>query len=394
MSDIKLTYVLLKLFLFAVFIIYGRILSKTKTNKEFWLHAIVPIIIYAIIEGLRFGRLVDYNVYYFRYINIGKNPSFEDYEPVFTYICYFMYNLGLPYYMFIFLQSLLLITVVFLLVKEYRKALLFILPLILYEIMKSENYVRWYWGFIFMILSFYSLYKGRYKAMLFCFICTCLIHIGFVMFTPVILFYKILKEKTIPPKVATFLFLGTTFLISISSLTFLISITKFLLSMGLGEMGSKVDFYLTSLDLLLKGDLGQLGIKELSFSNSLRLALAYGPTIWFAKDYVKKYRYGVFFYNLFVIGAIISPLFILVEILDRFATTLTFFSCIASGILFTEVIKNRSKYSTYIYLICILSFFAAVWPNISSSYGLDKDIEMLFIWDADGRNYIPYWGGN
>ena len=72
MSDIKLIYILLKILLFIVFCFSGSWLSKAKTNKSYWMIAIVPMLAFAIIEGLRFGRLIDYNVYYFRYIDLGE----------------------------------------------------------------------------------------------------------------------------------------------------------------------------------------------------------------------------------------------------------------------------------------------------------------------------------
>lgn len=100
MSEINLIYTSLKLLEFAIFLLFGYIISKSP--KHYWKYAIFPIAVFAIVEGLRFGREIDYNEYYFRYINIGQNFNSEDYEFIFKLICYTCYNIGIPYYLFIF----------------------------------------------------------------------------------------------------------------------------------------------------------------------------------------------------------------------------------------------------------------------------------------------------
>ena len=86
MSEINLIYTSLKLLEFAIFLLFGYIISKSP--KHYWKYAIFPIAVFAIVEGLRFGREIDYNEYYFRYINIGQNFNSEDYEFIFKLICY------------------------------------------------------------------------------------------------------------------------------------------------------------------------------------------------------------------------------------------------------------------------------------------------------------------
>lgn len=392
MSDIKLTFVVLKLLQLIIFIVYGRILSRTKSDRDFWLKAIIPVLTYSVITGLRFGRFIDYNVYYFRYVNLGESLNSEDYEPVFSYICHFLYNAGVPYYLFVFLQCAFLITTIFILIKNYRKPLLYILPLILFELVGNEMFIRWYLGFSFFLLALNSYINV--KRIWYTFIWLLLAistHVGFVVFAPVFLFGRILNEKTIPPKIATVIFLISTFMMSLSNLAFFTTISTALVNLGIGSNDMRVGNYLNATEALINGEFGNTGVMERTLSNNIRLAIAYAPTIWFAKEYVKKYKYGILFYNFFVMGAIVSPLFSLIEIFNRYALALTFFSCISSGILFYEVLQNKTKHSVIIFFICLFSFLSAIWPNVSGAYSLKSDNEMLFIWDANGRNYLPYW---
>ena len=296
MSDIKLTFVVLKLLQLIIFIVYGRILSRTKSDRDFWLKAIIPVLTYSVITGLRFGRFIDYNVYYFRYVNLGESLNSEDYEPVFSYICHFLYNAGVPYYLFVFLQCAFLITTIFILIKNYRKPLLYILPLILFELVGNEMFIRWYLGFSFFLLALNSYINV--KRIWYTFIWLLLAistHVGFVVFAPVFLFGRILNEKTIPPKIATVIFLISTFMMSLSNLAFFTTISTALVNLGIGSIDMRVGNYLNATEALINGEFGNTGVMERTLSNNIRLAIAYAPTIWFAKEYVKKYKYGILF---------------------------------------------------------------------------------------------------
>ena len=91
---VQLIYIFLKVVELAVFIIFGKKISKVGSSKEYWKLSVVPILTYSLIEGLRFGRKIDWNVYYFRYEQLGQNVNFlDDYEPLFRYICHILYQL-------------------------------------------------------------------------------------------------------------------------------------------------------------------------------------------------------------------------------------------------------------------------------------------------------------
>ena len=47
--------------------------------------------------GLRFGREIDYNLYYERYNEIGQDITKSTYEPVFNVICWSLNQVGIPY---------------------------------------------------------------------------------------------------------------------------------------------------------------------------------------------------------------------------------------------------------------------------------------------------------
>ena len=53
--------------------------------------------------------------------------------------------------------------------------------------------------------------------------------------------------------------------------------------------------------------------------------------------------------------------------------------------------KNKYVYGKLVTIILGLCFFANLWPSISVIPSRENDNEMLFIWDANGRNFLPYW---
>ena len=96
MSDIKIIYISLKfLQIFSMFILSFWV-AKSANDKVYWKRAIGLILIWALIDGLRFARDQDYNSYYprFKLMANGSNP--DEYE--FLYLTSFQaYILQLIY---------------------------------------------------------------------------------------------------------------------------------------------------------------------------------------------------------------------------------------------------------------------------------------------------------
>ena len=131
MSDIKITYIILETLLFIIFLISGYLLSKAKNNSLYWKIALMPIISFAVISGLRFGRDIDYNVYYMNYTFSSKN---DEMEFLFRNIVNIFNAFKIPYYVFVLFCSTFLITSFIYFLSKYKKAIVFILPLFLKSI--------------------------------------------------------------------------------------------------------------------------------------------------------------------------------------------------------------------------------------------------------------------
>lgn len=389
MSDIKLTYIFFKLFLFVVFIIFGYFISKSKTKKTYWCLSIIPIFIYSFVEGLRFGRLIDYNLYYYRYIDIGRNFFNSEYELIFKIINYVLYNCGIPYWGFIFLQCIFLMVSTFIFLENFKDSIKYALPIVLGAFIMNENFIRWYIAFSFILLSMNSVIKNN-KIMPWVWgLCGVLTHFGTFFYIFILLFSRFINRYSIKPTISIILFLIFTFFISISNLTFLVTVSDFLIKLGIGNLSETLDSYLNSMNIIISGEFGYLGVFDIDMLTRIRHCVICLPGILFGKKYMQNYKCGLLIYNLFVIGSIVYIPFASVELLGRISDSLLFFQCIVTSVVFINLLHRYvSKRHILISLVCLLSLFASYWPSVSIAFQYDRDNEMLFIWDANGREAL------
>lgn len=126
MSYIALRYIFLHLAVLVTIIIYARKLSKE--NARYWKTAIIPILIFALEEGLRWGRDSDWWGYRGTYelLAIGDDASVELLFGAFWKLLNFI---GLDYTFAIFFASGLFIFSLIFLLKDTGKVLTIALPL-------------------------------------------------------------------------------------------------------------------------------------------------------------------------------------------------------------------------------------------------------------------------
>ena len=141
---------------------------------------------------------------------------------------------------------------------------------------------------------------------------------------------------------------------------------------------------------MIAGEYGNVGIRDaLSFTNNLRIILAYSIPILTIPHLLKKSLIKPIEANLFIIGIILNPILGQIEILNRFGEGLQFFSVIVSSASYVYILQNKKKLPKYIVMLCIISMMANMWPIISNIINRNNWWEMLFIWDANGRNTLP-----
>lgn len=385
MSDIKIIYICLQILLLLTFLFSGELMSKTKSTKKYYLLALVPILSFSLISGLRFGRDGDYNVYYLAYIGKG---FYEEMEFFFRIIVSIFRFFDAPYSVFVFFCSFFLITSFVFVLSNFRWACFFVLPMFL-GIMGLDNLIRWYLAFSFLLIGFNLFYSRKYTVSIFFIIIAIGVHSGTILIVFFLAgFYYFFNKKLINPYIAIGCLFVTMFL---GSTRLLIEATSLLNIFTFTGGSERMMHYLSNAQDIAAGEM-KSGIYIRTFSNNVRLFVCYSIPIFLGILYVKKINpYNskniVWFTNLCVCSIIIMPIFNLVEIFNRIAASLSFFSIIYIGHVLWYVIRLKSN-SLKIKCLCAISFILMLYPIFKTPFDREDDDTMLFIWDANGREYL------
>ena len=168
-----IVYFILRFLLVLSLVISGyNIQKKTLSGKfkyPYWFAASLSLIVYSLVEGLRYGRATDYFSYkeYFENAFIFKDV---DIEILFMFFCRSVQFLNIPYYISFTFFSFLLLYSSFNLLKQHREGALWAVPLFfLATIGQSENLLRHYAAFSLLIFSvhFFNIKKIRQVFQLF-----------------------------------------------------------------------------------------------------------------------------------------------------------------------------------------------------------------------------------
>lgn len=385
-DHVKVVYVLINLLNVIVMVYFGVQMSRTVSKRKYWQYAAFPIISYCICMGLRFGRMIDYNLYADRYHELGKSLKEGGYELLFGLTNSVMFNLGLPYQCFILLGSFLLIYSFVFLLKSYRRAAPYMFVIFLIESYNAENYIRWYLGIAFFLFFIAFLHKSNYLKSAVFGIVAVLFHVGTLPLIAACLALCWVRRNMVPPVVAQVLLVVSVYLGSIQMLGFLEPYINFF---GFDQRSAS---YADNFGQLINGQLGSIGVREeLRWSTQIRKIVAYSFPLYIIPRLLKKNRIRYLDANLFTIGIIIAPIFGQVEILDRYGSAFLLFSVIVSGYSYYYVLSNYRRSSIYMQFFCVISLIFYVYPVFSDMFSRTEWYHMLFIWDADGREKLPLY---
>jgi hypothetical protein len=386
MTDIQIRYIVLSTFLFLVLFISGTRMSRSTNELEYWKRSIFPIFVFSIISGLRFGRDIDYNLYYFTYTYLDND---EEMELVFKGMIYFFHYINFPYYLFVFVCSLFLISSLIYFLYPFRTAVLYVLPLFL-GIMGIENLIRWYVAISFILIAIRTLMDSRILlSVIFAFFAI-FSHFGVAALILVMLiFYIVFNRRTFPRLVIFCLFTLSFLYASTDILISLTSYIEFLPKFGISE---KEKTYSKALLMIASGEMST-GIYELGGPiTKVLIYLSYAIPIFFGIKLTPENtdnKNKIWIINLALISFVIMPIFSLVEIFNRFSAALMILSITFLGITIAKA-KNDRMEMNFKYQLLLFSYLLACFLIIRIPFLKTKDNQMMYIWDSNGKNYLNY----
>ncbi len=193
-----LIFNILRYILLLLFVVCGKevmnissIDSKVR-NQNYWILLLPPIVLYAFMEGTRWGRGQDY--FYNYNIATMKTVSGDIAYDLYAYVL----NLfGVPWFFFFVSVSALLICSLYLYIKDINKAIIpTIILLYQFTMAQSENLMRQYAAISLVLVSLYFLYKGKYKKTFVFFVLSYLTHSSVVFMVPFLTIALFLEKST------------------------------------------------------------------------------------------------------------------------------------------------------------------------------------------------------
>lgn len=353
-------------------------------NSEFWKLASFIIIIFALIEGIRYGRGVDYYSYKYRYEHLGIE---EEPQILFKWIMQCLTTLGANYVVAFISYSLLFVWGVFFYIhRSYSKnecCWMYFFALVSMTL-SAESMIRQYiaQAFIFFALPYIGDKKHIWIFFIYA-LCAILIHSGVAIQIPVLLLSFYLIHKTLNWKIWCILLFISYYLLPEGYLVnqSIGLLQKLHLDSVLGF--ENVSHYIDDSDRWLGEDSVLDAAKQSFLTMSLQFIFEFSVIFSSCNILKKNPNHKVLFlFNIAAIGFILCRLFHGYEIFTRMFQQLYIYWFVPVGFvainLSRNIINKNRKQSPYIkyafYLICLYQFF--YWGRFVFLFP-----KAMFFWD-------------
>lgn len=364
----------IRLFILIITILCGYKYSKCPSNKIFLL---IPIILLSINEGLRFGRGTDYNIYYFNYIEIIKGYEVRSNEILFNLLCKLNNIIGFQYQGVIFIMSLILYVSAAFFLRRHISVIYLALPLFFLFTLEAENLMRWFTAFSFLLIGISYLEQKKLKLYLFYSFLSCLFHSGIIVVIPFFLLISFINKPIIKPLPACIIYLLIYFFFK----------TRFMLNfvsyMNIFSGMEQFSGYVNNADEWLTGTANYISQKPNIGTIIIDLII-----MKLGYELLRLRKHLIYYYNLCIIGTILSPALYQIEILYRINLLFKLFQFIIVAYSISSFVLKKENFQINSILTLILVFNLIrihiinilIKPYTPNSY--------LYIWDKMGREYL------
>lgn len=196
---VEFRYILLHFLLILLTVVFCYVFVR-KEKWGFWKSSLIPMIFFALEEGLRYGREIDWCVYYNVYEDIKKGID-TGHELLFTLIWKFFGLMSVPYPVLITICSFLLIFSIFYLFKPYQRCLYLIVPMvIIYCAYSATNLIRFFMGLSFLFISLRLFLDGKKTPSIIFMLCSVMTHVGLILLIPLLYGLNYVKRPLLRPK--------------------------------------------------------------------------------------------------------------------------------------------------------------------------------------------------
>lgn len=369
------------LYIYLIFVLYVFCRKSPSISEGFWKYAFIPIISFALIEGFRYGRGVDYIPYKYRFEHIDVQ---EESQIVFLWLMQFLNSIDFNYIGAFIVYSFLFITGTFFFIKntynrDEAKWMYFFAFLAL--TMRAENMIRQFIAQPFIFASIPFIFKKKWIPALLLILVAINIHTGVLVQVPLIICSYFFVKRTFNWKIWVITLFVAYYIVPNGILVTFFTNLLSILHLDNLLISESLMHYIENSDRWL----GEDSIIEAAEQSFLTMTLQFifeSSVIYSSYKLLIKYpnQKVLFAFNIAVVGFILCRLFHGYEIFIRMFGQMDMYWFVPIGYSFYLIkkynIKNKSvKLSLFalcIYLIMLWARFVLLNP------------EAMFFWDCNG----------
>lgn len=370
---ITFQYVFLHILLVLILISYGKKISNSNVG-QYWKLAIIPIAAFTVVVGLRWGREVDWNLYYYVYEDYLKGFD-SNHEILFQAIWRSFAALGLPYYVVIASTAYFLIFSLVYFFKPHKRILYLLLPLTVTMCAGyAENLIRWYMAFSFLLVAMGAYQREKHLRTLFFCVCSVCTHIGMIVMIPI--FYVLLNYGKVVLK--PFPAILISFFLSVAFTPEILGKLSFIL-----DLFSNVDRfagYATNASDWLTGAGQNIETNRASILKMLLISIPMWFFIWAGYKLCKSDSNFNKLYNLMVLGIFIKNISNGLELMSRYYQMFIPFICIMFSYVMVYLYRRRMKNTVYTMAFLACTFYIAR-NMVIYVLPLPHESFMHYVWD-------------
>lgn len=370
-------YCILQTLMYILLCLGGLKLARfPNKSHHYWIAALLPILAFGLNYGLRWGRGVDYNLYYWTYNNLLRGISIEGNEPLWNALALIVGKIfQLPWQGMVLLMSLFLMFSCVFFLQNHKRIACYALPLLALYLFESQNLMRWFLACSFFLVGVKFLEDGKIRKYIIFSICAFFIHYGFItILLPILLLYYC-KKPILPTYIALAVFCISYFLFDPR---FLGIFADFIQNINIGSRfliyQNNAEAWLTSENLEMNG------ISIIDTINSLFIIIC-------GNSLLKRRPNLLFIYNIALLGTVTKPAMAQIELAWRINLIFFLFQAIILSYLFydylNKYLKTKSAFGVIVLLILILNIRYAVMQPLNVS----KD-STYYIWDSKNRKTL------
>jgi len=366
-------YVLCHLLLLLISYISCLNIKDSSSDKAYWKYSSIPIIVYTLEEGLRWGRDIDWCAYSYEYEQLGKGVD-TGHEYLFQKLWFFFSFLGLSYPFVVTICTFVVIFSFFYFIQPYRKYTYLIIPLLIaWSGPKTINFIRWFFALSFVLIGLRRFLDGKRKSGLCLAFCCSFLHLGTLPLAILTIIISRFKRIIIKPYVAIIISIILVVMFNVEFLKHFSNV--FVVFSNFERMSS----YGQDPNFWLSAKFERKGIEDyLATMIPFYLYLYYGHK--YKQD--SQDSHDSFLCNMAVVGLIVRSVSSGIELLDRYAISFDIFFVILSVWCYYYLKNNWHKKHFYkiISAIVIATFALQVYKFYKP---LDNEIKMHYYWDSN-----------